>query len=77
MLFYNHIELVSNNTPLTYNYSLIAQVYDESGTAWLKLPNANVAKLLNEECQNLIFSTQVLVYLSSSLNGFHSMRKFG
>ncbi|KAG5049685.1 hypothetical protein JHK85_010788 [Glycine max] len=42
----------------TPRYSLIAQVYDESGTAWLKLPNFDVSKLMNEECHNIILTTE-------------------
>jgi len=41
-------------------YSLIVQVYDGFETAWLKLPKADVGKLLSEECQNLILSNEVL-----------------
>ena len=77
MLFSNHIEPVNTNTPLNYNYSLIVQVYDEFGIAWLKLPKDDDGKLLNEKCQNLILSSQVRTNLSSSSHGFHSISKFG
>ncbi|KAG5006733.1 hypothetical protein JHK82_024675 [Glycine max] len=37
----------------------IAQVYDDYGAAWFKLPNVDVAKLLNEDCHNVILSTEL------------------
>ncbi|KAG4974929.1 hypothetical protein JHK87_031750 [Glycine soja] len=41
-----------------YMYSLIAQVYDESEAVWLKLPNFDVEKLVNEEWHKLILTTE-------------------
>ena len=53
-------EPINTNIQLNYMYSLIVQVYDGFETAWLKLPKADVGKLLSEECQNLILSNEVL-----------------
>jgi len=56
-----------------YRYPLIAQVYDESGTSCLKLPNFDVAKLLNDECHNLILTTEVVIDLSWTCDDFNSI----
>ena len=72
-MFCIHVEPVNTETSISYMYSLIAQVYDESGTAWLKLPNSDVPKLLNEECHNLILTTEVVTNLSWTCDGFNSI----
>ena len=64
---------MNTNTSISYRYSLIAQVYDESEAVWLKLPNFDVEKLVNEEWHKLILTTEVVTNLSWACDGFNSI----
>ena len=64
---------MNTDTLISYRYSLIAQVYDEYETTWLKLPNSDVTKLLNEECHNLILTIKVVTNFSWACDGFNSI----